>query len=855
MGAQHGLTLGSKIQHVGEDTVGLNRNATKINVVQPPAGPNQHNVWGRGISGTGTTYPINAPIDERGTVSDASIDVVIPSPLHHYTKMSLSNANPTINLIDLIVGLTSTFTLDLTNGVALSSLTFSPTLVNAPTLNLGNGQRNVLTIVGHRTSTETRYEVINGAGGGGISFPIIPPVSVRGNVSTTQDIDLSATTAHSTTMTLTGDISITFSSFPATANQIEWEIEITQDGTGGHDVTSWPAAVSPIPVINQTAGTTTIVVLRTNDNGTIITTLTSAGGAADASQWATFAAVQDVNFATFDGINIDRLLFDQAAGSSLAGTDAGITSDASGNLNFNSLDEYNLSIDGTPAIKIEDVGSAVLELNMLDHSIIDAKDIRFDVNATFAIANSEAGIGTSGGGIDELIYNVPSSWEQKWNVNGVTKVTLNVSSLSLATGFRLILSPDATNAGLRLGTVAGDPSVLATSDMWYDSTANQFKGRTNVATIVLGGVQNSISQLDSNVTVTDVGSGVVTTTVDGSVRFQVQAARIDLFSVDIFGIETLTFDSTVGTSTITPSTSGVIWNFPDATDDFAIHFNGTVGFIVDEFLTRVSATTPNTTAAIFELFRDDASPANDDILGIVKFRGRNASAGNIVYGEVHVEIEDVLAVSSGGSFHWTLRQNALFQDQMNLKDGVLAVSRHLPVPAASGAALVLNRVDSGSAVGDEAGEISFNITDVSERNYGVINVAWDNTTVGDDSSRMDIKLLTDDNLQNVLTIRGSAITDNLIAIEVTGESYIKAKTGVMGYFVTSDPDITDSGIIGDSGTIQIPQFSNGTPTLAQLNAAFGAFDGAIGQDISDGKLYVRKSSTVWSFYSESGTVT
>lgn len=54
--------------------------------------------------------------------------------------------------------------------------------------------------------------------------------------------------------------------------------------------------------------------------------------------------------------------------------------------------------------------------------------------------------------------------------------------------------------------------------------------------------------------------------------------------------------------------------------------------------------------------------------------------------------------------------------------------------------------------------------------------------------------------------------------------------------------------------MEIPQINDGSPSLTDLNSAFGAFDGAIGFDISDGKFYVRKSSAAWSFYTEDGTV-
>lgn len=326
MGAEHGSGISQKVQMVGEDSVGLSRNQTKIQVVQPPAGPNLHQVGGRGVSGIGTVYPINPAVDDRGTVTDASIDVAMPDPRHHYTKMSLNSANPTINLIDMIVGLSSTFTLDLTNTIALSSLTFSPALINAPTLNLGIGQRNVLFIVGHRTASELRYEVINGTGGGGISFPITPPVDVRGNVSTTQDINLAATVAHSTTMTLTGNISITFSNIPVSATQLEWEVEIKQDPTGGRTV-SWPAAVTPVPVIDSGAGKTSIVVLRVNDGGTVIRTLLAPSVTGGGGEVFTWTADHDANgFALVDGRIADATDPTKILDFDLAGMTTGITS-------------------------------------------------------------------------------------------------------------------------------------------------------------------------------------------------------------------------------------------------------------------------------------------------------------------------------------------------------------------------------------------------------------------------------------------------------------------------------------------------------------------------------------------------
>lgn len=166
MGAKHSQSIAQMLQFVDDEEVSINRELTKVPVVQFRQGPNVHQIQSRGNAAAGTVYPINPHIDDRGTVSDAAINVFIPHARHHYIKMTLTNTEPTITFQKLFVGLSSLFTLDLTNGVALSSLTFSPVLSNAPTLNLGNTERNILTIMAHKTATEERYEVISSSGGG-----------------------------------------------------------------------------------------------------------------------------------------------------------------------------------------------------------------------------------------------------------------------------------------------------------------------------------------------------------------------------------------------------------------------------------------------------------------------------------------------------------------------------------------------------------------------------------------------------------------------------------------------------------------------------------------------------------------
>jgi len=76
----------------------------------------------------------------------------------------------------------------------------------------------------------------------------------------------------------------------------------------------------------------------------------------------------------------------------------------------------------------------------------------------------------------------------------------------------------------------------------------------------------------------------------------------------------------------------------------------------------------------------------------------------------------------------------------------------------------------------------------------------------------------------------------------------------MGYFVT--PQVTDFSLnLGTAGSIEMPKIANGSPSLTDLNQAFGAFDGAFGYESVDERLYVRESSTRWVFFNADGAVT
>lgn len=121
--------------------------------------------------------------------------------------------------------------------------------------------------------------------GSGVTFPIKPPIHDYGSIGGgTQNLDLSLSNGHVHKFTLTGNETLTFSNPPASGNQMTFEVEVLQDGTGSRTLT-WPASVVETITIDSGANKLTIVSLRTNDGGTnyhavtLISGSSSMGGA------------------------------------------------------------------------------------------------------------------------------------------------------------------------------------------------------------------------------------------------------------------------------------------------------------------------------------------------------------------------------------------------------------------------------------------------------------------------------------------------------------------------------------------------------------------------------------------------
>ncbi len=564
------------------------------------------------------------------------------------------------------------------------------------------------------------YEVLNGAAAGGVSFPIIPPVSVRGNVNTTQDIDLSATVAHSTTMILTGDIGITFSNFPATANQIEWEVEIKQDGTGGHSITSWPAAVISIPTINQDADAITLVVFRTNDNGTTINTLfSSLGSVSTVSDWANFTAVTNVNVGNFDILAVKDLDFDDP-NSTIKGIKNIQFFDDFPNKTIGSvaaaieykvptLESHIFFVGGVEVARFTETAGPVSVLDMLGNRIRNTGDISFNLAGGDIIINRfsmewDGALGANG----SARINVPSNSEFRFQDNGVDGI---------------IFSPFAA-----LGyEIQGVLAINLVDTTIFPATNGEIQLNGADVYIYSGGVARNISDIVGGSEFVDdvfriIGSvdatkkaafevdGFTTTTTrtftlpnaNGNVFITPAFETLDMNSEILDDVSRINQDGTVPTSGfINMANSAVLaWEASPAGAD------GTLTFSASEFFTFGGA------AAYSVIHSNGAS------LGLSGFRwGTFFGLGVDVTGPLVVDGNTILG-DTPASDTLTVNATSTFNNDVQLSDNDITDVNNLSITTAAGA-------DIGSIRGIDAS------TDILEIRLGaaVDFAVTDNGTV------------------------------------------------------------------------------------------------------------------------------
>ena len=456
-------------------------------------------------------------------------------------------------------------------------------------------------------------QLTTGSGGGGVSFPITPPVNILGSVSTNQAINLSLDTGHTTTLTLTGDIDITFTNYPSSGTQIEWEVQVTQDVTGGRVIT-WPSEVLNPPSLDTTALTTTVIVFRTNDGGTIVrvgnTVTTGVFG------------VTNLSDLTID-VKKDWLGF-------------GITS-------LSNL-EFQITT-GAPAGTVRTVytDSAGMIFNMPTASPVFTHSVN---NAIFSLlTNGELNIRTT-------LVDGPTLRLQN---DDQTPTANDESATILFTGETDPISIESTYASI----------VTTMSNVGNTSKQGEFTvsvQHDNILAPIINYTGDDATFRFSS------GVDVVRPNANGSKELGTSSFYWD----DVFS-ETFTLrgsgGNTAGTDrTVYADSAGMIFNMPTASPVFTHSVNNEVFSLLSD--SELELRTTLVDGYTLRLRNNDQTPTSNDTAATILFTGEDGALNEQVYGSIKVEMDVVTAGGMIGDMDFRARNGTSLKPWMNYLGGL-----------------------------------------------------------------------------------------------------------------------------------------------------------------------------------------
>ena len=345
-------------------------------------------------------------------------------------------------------------------------------------------------------------------------------------------------------------------------------------------------------------------------------------------------------------------------------------------------------------------------------------------------------------------------------------------------------------------------STPVNGDIWRDSGDGNFKFRQNGITEELGGITNQISQNDSNVTVTDVGSGNVTIVIDGIPKASITST---LFSIDdsvklgLTSTDDITFTGRITTSIIPRDQN--IENLGESTHQWnELH----VDSIHNSTNIRISS----------PLLFDDLSvnPLQDGELT------RNGTVVALQTPEFVVRRDSIVVNAEPAEI--SIRK---------LADSITSGTTVATLNFQSGISspVTWSDISSGPLVGS-----------------------------GTDAGFMTFFIRADNSLINAFSIQGNDNDGDVMFLFGANDPVrLQPLLQPMGYFVT--PQVTDFSLnLGTSGSLECPRINDGNPSVNDLNQAGGAFNTSLFvHDIADGALYVKNSNTQWDVYARTGTVT
>lgn len=184
-------------------------------------------------------------------------------------------------------------------------------------------------------------------------------------------------------------------------------------------------------------------------------------------------------------------------------------------------------------------------------------------------------------------------------VGGVNQFQVaNDGEMILADGVRQTFNPNATNAGLNVGSQSGDPSSPSNGDLVYNTSTNKFRAYENGAwTDVIGGAADGNGIYDGNgslsgTTTVTMGTNNLTFSASGSAIFSVATPEF----ITLTSSSSTTVTGATGTVLLLNSTTALL----ESADDVDIEATGNEANIFID-------SDNNTTTATFKIGANDSA--------------------------------------------------------------------------------------------------------------------------------------------------------------------------------------------------------------------------------------------------------
>lgn len=237
--------------------------------------------------------------------------------------------------------------------------------------------------------------------------------------------------------------------------------------------------------------------------------------------------------------------------------------------------------------------------------------------------------------------------------------------------------------------VGGVMSFFSTSTSQWYTTANLFAAFTSSAAGLVpasGGGTTNFLRADGTWAAPPAGGSVAWGSITGTLSSQTDLqgaldAKAGLTANSFSGNQTVTgtVTSTDGTVSTRMATSTVAY-YGTTTNHLVVWHTNNIERLrinTDDTIRMISTDAGATALPVFDLFRDSASPAAADALGMVKFTGRDSGAGLQEYANIFTRVLSPTAAAETGEIVFSTVNAGVVNDRVRIgPDGVVRTEQN-----------------------------------------------------------------------------------------------------------------------------------------------------------------------------------